>query len=82
MSNDISNQITETVTKCKYFSLALDETCDLTSISQLAIFVRCVDENFNVFQDLLEFNQLETISTRRDIFMKIKGVDRKGIAWE
>ncbi|CAI6377025.1 unnamed protein product [Macrosiphum euphorbiae] len=83
MSNDISNQITQTVTKCKYFSLALDETCDLTSMSQLAIFVRCVDEDFNVFQDLLELSQLETTSTGRDIFMKIKEcVDRKGIPWE
>ncbi|XP_025416261.1 general transcription factor II-I repeat domain-containing protein 2-like [Sipha flava] len=48
-------------------------------MSQLAIFVRCVDENFNVFQDLLELSQLETTSTGRDIFMKIKEcVDRKG----
>ncbi|XP_025420322.1 general transcription factor II-I repeat domain-containing protein 2-like [Sipha flava] len=48
MSNDISNQITQTVTKY-----------------------------------LLELSQLETTSTRRDIFMKIKKcVDRKGIAWE
>jgi len=83
MSNDISNQITPTVTKCKYFSLTLDETCDLTSISQLAIFMRCVDEDFNVFQDLLDLSQLETTSTGRDIFMKIKEcVDRKGIALE
>ncbi|XP_025424556.1 general transcription factor II-I repeat domain-containing protein 2B-like [Sipha flava] len=48
MSNDISNQITQTVTKY-----------------------------------LLELSQLETTSTGRDIFMKIKEcVDRKGIAWE
>jgi len=52
-------------------------------MSQLAIFVRCVDEDFNVFQDLLDLSQLETTSTGRDIFMKIKEcVDRKGIAWE
>ncbi|XP_025413377.1 general transcription factor II-I repeat domain-containing protein 2B-like [Sipha flava] len=83
MSNDISNQITQTVTKCKYFSLALDETCGLKSMSQLAIFVRCVDENFNVFQDLLELSQLETTSTGKDIFIKIKEcVDREGIVWE
>ncbi|XP_025193544.1 general transcription factor II-I repeat domain-containing protein 2B-like [Melanaphis sacchari] len=83
MSNDISNQITQTVTKCKYFSLALDETCDLTSMSEVAIFVRCGDENFNVLQDLLELSQMETTSIGRDIVMKIKEcVDRKGIVWE
>jgi len=61
----------------------MDETCDLTSMSQLAIFVRCVDENVNVFQHLLELSQLETTGTGRDIFIKIEEcVDRKGIAWE
>jgi len=83
MSNDINSQITETIAKCKYFSLALDETCDLTCMSQLAIFVRCIDEDFNIFQDLLELCQLETTSTGMDIFMKIKEcVEKKGLAWE
>jgi len=72
MSIDINSQITETIAKCKYFSLALDETCDLTSMSQLAIFVRCIDEDFNIFQDLLELCQLETTSNGMDIFMKVK----------
>lgn len=42
MENDISSQITEAVTKCKYFSLALDETCDLTSRYVTASHLRAV----------------------------------------
>lgn len=67
--------------KCKYFSLALDETCDLTNMSQLDIFVRCVGKKFNVFQGLLELSQLKTIGTGKDIFMTIKEcIDRKCVA--
>ncbi|XP_022169037.1 uncharacterized protein LOC111032874 [Myzus persicae] len=48
-------------------------------MSQLDIFGKCVDENVNVFQDLLEISQLEITGTGKDIFMKIKEcVDRKG----
>uniref|UniRef100_A0A8D8UWN6 Zinc finger MYM-type protein 6 n=1 Tax=Cacopsylla melanoneura TaxID=428564 RepID=A0A8D8UWN6_9HEMI len=83
MSIDIGNQIQDTVTKCKYFSLALDETCDLTSMSQLSIFVRCIDEEFNVFQDLLEICQLKTTSKREDVFLKIKEcVEKTFLAFE
>lgn len=81
MAVDISGQIQEIVTKCKYFSLALDETCDLTSSSQLAIFVQCVDEHWNVLQDLLEFCQLETTTQGKDIFLKIKEcIEKKGLS--
>ncbi|CAG5055512.1 unnamed protein product [Parnassius apollo] len=37
MSTDIISQITEFVTKYRYFSLALDETCDLTANIQLEV---------------------------------------------
>lgn len=83
MSVDISDQIQEILKKCKYFSLALDETCDLTNRSQLAIFVRCIDEHMNIFQDLLELCQLETTSQGKDIFTKIKEcAEKKGLLWD
>lgn len=83
MAVDINKQIQEIVTKCKYFSLALDETCDLTSRSQLAIFVRCVDENWNVLQDLLEVCELESTTQGKDIFLKIKEcIEKKALSWD
>ncbi|CAH0562860.1 unnamed protein product [Brassicogethes aeneus] len=63
--------------------VALDETCDLTSRSQLAIFVRCVDENWNVLQDLLEVCQLESTTQGKDIFLKIKEcIEKKSLSWD
>ncbi|CAG5037348.1 unnamed protein product [Parnassius apollo] len=83
MSTDIISQITEFVTKCRYFSLALDETCDLTGTAQLAVFVRCIDDNFNIFHGLLDLCQLETTTTGKDIFMKLKDcVEGKNLNWD
>lgn len=72
MAVDIKSQIQETVTKCKYFSLVLDETCDLTIRSKFVNFVQCVDEHWYVLQDSLEFYQLERKTQEKDIFLKIK----------
>ncbi|CAG5037673.1 unnamed protein product [Parnassius apollo] len=83
MSIEIISQITEFVTKCRYFSLALDETCDLTGMAQLSVFVRCIDDNFNIFQDLLDLCQLETTTIGKDIFMKVKDcVEGKNLNWD
>jgi len=83
MTVDINEQIQEIVAKCKYFSLAIDKTCDLTSRSQLAIFVRCVDENWNVLQDLLEVCQLESTTQGKDIFLKIKEcIEKNSLSWD
>ncbi|CAG5026281.1 unnamed protein product [Parnassius apollo] len=82
MSTDIISN-TEFVTKCRYFSLALDETCDLTGIAQLAVFVRCIDDNFNIFQDLLDLCQPKTTTTGKDIFIKLKDcVQGKNLNWD
>ena len=35
-----------------YFSLAVDESIDISDISQLLIFIRAVDENFTVCKSI------------------------------
>ncbi|CAG5004572.1 unnamed protein product [Parnassius apollo] len=81
ISTDIISKITEFVTKCRYFSLALDETCDLTGMAQLAVFVHCIDDN--IFQDLLDLCQLETTTTGKDIFIRLKDcLEGKNLNWD
>ena len=41
----VSCRLKTQISKCRYFSLALDERIDVTDISQLMIFTRLVDEN-------------------------------------
>lgn len=81
MATSVNEQITSGVGSCKYFSLALDESCDLTDNAQLSIFVRYVNHNFDVTEELLDLRQLCT-TRGEDIFNEIKNVaEIKNLDW-
>lgn len=48
---NIREQLNEVGKACKFFSLCMDESTDVCHISQLAIFVRAVDDDFVVTED-------------------------------
>lgn len=72
ISSDISKQISCSTTNSKYFSLALDESCDITDNPQLSIFIRSVNSKFEVTEELLGLEVLETSTKGTDIFNKLK----------
>ena len=43
---------------CSFFLLAFDESADICDVAQLSIFVRGIDDNFNVFEELIGFESL------------------------
>ena len=57
-----------------FHSLALNESTDQTDTTQLAIFVREVDRNFNihVFEKLLSIASLKDRTTGKDYFKRLK----------
>jgi hypothetical protein len=71
MAVDVSKQIIA-ASLSKYFSIAIDESCDATDTAQLLVYIRCVNENFDVVQDLLGLCQLKTTTTGADIFEALK----------
>ena len=54
--------------------MALDEGIDQTDIAQLAIFVRGVDGNFDIFEELLSIASLKDLPTDEDIFKTLEKV--------
>ena len=48
-----------------FFSNALDESTDLSNTAQLAIFIRGVDDDFNVTEELLELVPKKGTTTNR-----------------
>ena len=51
-SDDLKHQMKTMSSKFEHFSLAIDETCNITGIAQLAVFIRACD--FNIFEEIVE----------------------------
>ncbi|CAI6369038.1 unnamed protein product [Macrosiphum euphorbiae] len=60
------------MTDCAYFSIALDESTDVSDVSQLLIFVRVVSPQFEVYEELLELCSLYGTTKGSDIFNAVK----------
>ncbi|CAH1115402.1 unnamed protein product [Psylliodes chrysocephalus] len=81
MATFVNKQIISGVVFCKYFSLALDDSGDITDKAQLSIFVRYVNNNFDVTEELLDLRQLCT-TREKDIFNEMKSVaEIKNLDW-
>jgi len=52
--------------------MLLDESCDITDDPQLSIFIRSVNSKFEVTEELLELEVLETSTKGIDMFNKLK----------
>ena len=57
---------------CTFFSLALDESTDICGVAQLGIFIRGIDDHFNVFEELLSLESMHGKTRGSDIFNKVK----------
>ena len=52
---NVNEQLKELCKNFKYYSLCLDDTKDYTGISQLSIFIRGINDNFEITEELLGF---------------------------
>ena len=64
-------QLQDNVKNCKYFSLALDESTDVSDISQLLVCIRTVDESFTVCEEQLKTCPLYGSAKGIDIFNSV-----------
>jgi len=58
--------------KDSLFSLAIDESTDITDSAQLLIFIRSISSNFDLCEDLLSMETLATHTRGEDIFLAVK----------
>lgn len=74
LSDNVTLQLTEVVQQCKFFSLALNESTDISDISQLLIFIRTNDENFVVCEELLKTVPLHGTTKGLDIYNSLASI--------
>ncbi len=63
-------------------SVALDESTDKTDTAQLAIFIRGINEQVEVTEELLSLCPMHGRTTAKDIFQQLCDViERAGLPW-
>jgi hypothetical protein len=54
------------------FSIAIDESTDISDTAQLLIFMRGIDKEFNVYEELVDMCSIKGTTTGEDIFTNIE----------
>jgi hypothetical protein len=82
MADDIKKSLKEKITRLEAFSIALDDSTDASHTAQLAIFIRGVDADFNITEELLALQPLKGTTTGEVIFETVNTVlERFGLKW-
>jgi len=82
ISSHLDSQLKKKVKSFVIFSVALDESTDISDVAQQAIFIRGVDETLSVIEELLGLVPTIDTITANDIFTYLVGVlNRMGIYW-
>ena len=67
LTTDVKEQVIEQCKDFKYFSIAVDESTDAKDTAQLAVFVRGVNDNFDILEEFLQLMPLKDTTTGKDI---------------
>ncbi|XP_008065765.1 general transcription factor II-I repeat domain-containing protein 2B [Carlito syrichta] len=64
------------------YSIAIDEITDINNTTQLAIFIRGVDENFDVSEELLDTVPMTGSKSGNEIFLRVeKSLKKFSVDW-
>jgi len=82
LSANLDSQLKNKVKSFVTFSVALDESTDISDVAQLAIFIRGVDESLSVTEEFLGLVPMMDTTTANDIFNSLVGaLNRVGVDW-
>ena len=73
IADDLSLSLTEKIKAFQYYSIAIDESTDISQTAQLAIFIRGIDNDFLV----TDIYPMQGRTTGEDIFLAMKKVFKK-----
>ena len=82
ISSDIQRQLGDRGEAFDYFSLACDESTDASDTAQLLIFLRGVDNNMNITEELLDLQSMKGQTRGSDLFVSVcEAVDDMKLLW-
>ncbi|XP_017889196.1 general transcription factor II-I repeat domain-containing protein 2-like [Ceratina calcarata] len=82
MGQNLHQEIVKKSNNLIKFSICLDESTDVKGTSQLAIFIRGVNEDLEITEELLDFCSMHGTTTGEDIFSCVEAtIDINGLDW-
>ena len=66
-AENITKQLCHKAMQFSHYFLAIDESTDSTDMAQLLVFVRGIDDNFNVSEELAGMQLMQIRTTGRNI---------------
>lgn len=83
MATDLKTQLIERAKDFVAYSLAVDESTDTTDTAQLAIFIREVDSNLCVTEEILDIKSMHGTTKGEDIIENVfQSVTDMKLPWE
>jgi hypothetical protein len=79
---NVRHHIAEKGKQFASFSIACDKSTDVTDTTQLLTFVRGVDKNLTVTEELLGVSSMHGTTNGVDLFEVVKTVDHVELKWE
>ena len=68
LSCSIENKLILRASNFRFYSLALDESTDSTDTAQVAIFIRGIDDDFNITEEMAALLSLKDTTKANDIY--------------
>lgn len=83
MATDLRTQLTERSKDFIAYSLAVDESTDVTDTAQLAILIHGVDSDLSVTEEILEIKSMHGTTTGKDNFENVyQSVSDMKLSWD
>uniref|UniRef100_A0A8D2IX21 HAT C-terminal dimerisation domain-containing protein n=1 Tax=Varanus komodoensis TaxID=61221 RepID=A0A8D2IX21_VARKO len=83
LSGNVYDQLREKAKHFHAYPVTLDESTDVTDTAQLAIYVRGVDDNFEVMEELLTVIPMHGQTTAQEIFRQLcDAIADAGLLWK
>ncbi|KAM5262257.1 general transcription factor II-I repeat domain-containing protein 2B isoform 3-T3 [Hipposideros larvatus] len=82
VTGNLWEKLREKIKSFVAYSIAIDEITDINNTTQLAIFIRGVDENFDVSEELLDTVPMTGTKSGSEIFLRVeKSLKKFNIVW-
>ncbi|KAF2893812.1 hypothetical protein ILUMI_12362 [Ignelater luminosus] len=83
ISDNLFDQLNLKAEKFLFCALALTEPCNIAEISQLSIFIRGINDNFEITEELLALCPLKSATTDEDLFLTLQEcIAKVHITWD